>query len=328
MKQILHQLFEHQTLSRTEARDILLRIAGDDYNDSEIASFLTVFRMRPISVEELQGFQEALLQLSNPFDLQGVTAIDVVGTGGDGKNTFNISTISCFVLAGAGYIVCKHGNYGVSSGCGSSNVLEALGYEFSADSAILHGQLEKAGICFLHAPLFHPAMKRVAPVRRALGVKTFFNMLGPLVNPAQPDYQLFGVYSPELARLYQYVLQARDKQFGVVYALDGYDEVSLTGPAQFRTKNGDSLLDAADFGLPKIEAEALHGGNTVEEAKAIFTRVLDGSATDAQKSVILANAGLAIYSMGAGKSLIDCVEEARESLDSGKALKTLKKLLA
>ncbi|MCB0704616.1 MAG: anthranilate phosphoribosyltransferase [Saprospiraceae bacterium] len=327
MKQLLNQLFEHQNLDRESAKEALLQIGKGDFNEAEIASFLTVFRMRAISVEEIRGFQDALLELCLPFDLQGRTAIDIVGTGGDNKNTFNISTLSAFVVAGAGYLVCKHGNYGVSSSCGSSDVLEKLGYRFSNASDTLHRQLDKAGICFLHAPHFHPAMKRVASIRKQLGVKTFFNMLGPLVNPAQPRYQLFGVYSPELARLYQYVLQANEKEFGVVYALDGYDEVSLTGLFQFRTNVGEVLLEPKDLGMESIQADQLHGGSSVEEAASIFRNILENKGTPAQESVVIANAGLAIHSMDLSKSYADCLEEARESLRSGKALGVLEGLV-
>jgi anthranilate phosphoribosyltransferase len=327
MKEILTRLYEHRHLSREEARDILIRIGNDQYNQAQLASFLTVYLMRAISVEELQGFREALLELCRPVDLDGRPAIDIVGTGGDGKNTFNISTLSAFVIAGAGYPVCKHGNYSVSSNCGSSNVLEALGYTFSPDSDELKRQLDEAGICFLHAPLFHPAMKFVAPVRRQLGVKTFFNMLGPLVNPAQPQYQLFGVFNQQLGRLYQYILQDAKKDFSVVYALDGYDEVSLTGPFKRYTPRSEELLEAEDMGLGRYAPEALYGGDTVPEAADIFKRILQGEGTPAQENVVIANAGLAIHTIKPETTLEDCIAEAKESLQSRKALQTLQRLV-
>jgi anthranilate phosphoribosyltransferase len=328
MKHILQHLFDHQRLDRSEARQILIDISHDQYSPEQIASFLTVFLMRPISVEELQGFREALLELCRPIDLKGIPAIDIVGTGGDGKNTFNISTLAAFVIAGAGYPVLKHGNYSVSSHCGSSNVLEALGYTFQREEDALLQQLENSGIAFLHAPLFHPAMKTVAPIRRSLGVKTFFNILGPLVNPAQPPYQVFGVFDRSLARLYQYVLQDLDKDFTVVYALDGYDEVSLTGPVQLNTSRGAQRIDPIDFGLPVYDPSALFGGNDVPEAAAIFLNVLENEGTSAQRDVVIANAALGIQTIAPDRSLIDCVAEARESLNSGKALQVLRSLIA
>ena len=324
MKQILSNLYGHQKLSREEARDILVKIGREEYNEAQIASFITVYLMRAITVEELQGFREALLELCIPIDLEGRTTIDIVGTGGDGKNTFNISTLAAFVVAGAGYQVTKHGNNGVSSICGSSNVLKHLGYTFTNDQDELLRQLDTAGICFLHAPLFHPAMKAVAPIRRNLGVKTFFNMLGPLVNPAQPDYQLFGVYNLELARLYQYILQRSDKKFAIVHALDGYDEVSLTSPFKLRTHQSDQLLEAKDLGLPAYQQKDLFGGDTIEEAAGVFQAVLENRSTQAQQDVVVANAALAIHCMQPNHSIEDCLEEARESILSGKAHKALR----
>lgn len=323
MKSILTSLYQHQRLSRAEAREILINIGTEQYNPAQIASFLTVYMMRAITVDELQGFREALLELCRPIDFGGKPTIDIVGTGGDGKNTFNISTLSAFVIAGAGYPVTKHGNYSVSSKCGSSNVLEALGYTFTNDSDVLRRQLDRAGICFLHAPLFHPAMKTVAPIRRSLGVKTFFNMLGPLVNPAQPDYQLFGVFNQELGRIYQYILQQSDKQFAVVYALDGYDEISLTGGHSLRTHAGEEILYPRDLGFSQLDPAALYGGDTVEEAAKIFLSVLQNEGTEAQKAVVIANAGTAIHCMRGDRPISDCIAEARASLESGSALQVL-----
>ena len=327
MKQLLTNLFEHRKLSRETARQILIDISEARYNDAQIASFITVYLMRAITVDELQGFRDALLELCLPVDLEGRETVDMVGTGGDGKNTFNITTASAFLVAGAGYQVTKHGNYGVSSFCGSSNVLEKLGYRFTNDAEVLKRQLDRANICFFHAPLFHPAMKTVAPVRRSLGVKTFFNMLGPLVNPAQPKYQLFGVFNLQLARLYQYLLQQSEKSFAVVFALDGYDEVSLTGPFQWRTRQGEAILEPADLGLAEYQADELSGGHSITDAAAIFLGLLQGKGTPAQKDVVVANAGATIRAMYPDRSWENCLAEARESLDSGRALRCLQNLL-
>jgi anthranilate phosphoribosyltransferase len=327
MKKILARLFEHQTLSRAEAREILTGIATEAYNPVQVASFVTVFQMRAITLEELQGFQDALLELAVPFDLKGQQTIDIVGTGGDGKNTFNISTTAAVVIAGAGYKVTKHGSYGVSSSVGSSDVLISLGYEFTNETDQLLRQLDIANICFLHAPLFHPALKAVVPVRRQMGMKTFFNMLGPLVNPAQPSHQLYGTFSQELSRLYHYVMQASGKAYNIVYALDGYDEISLTGAAKVRGSEGEELLYAKDFGFEQINQTELYGGETAEEAKAIFLSVLENTATAAQKNAVCANAGLAIHTIWPEKSLLDCVEEAKESIASGAAKRVLMKII-
>src|SRR5210317_386114 len=229
MKAILNRLIQHQQLSKEEARQMIINIAEGQYNTSQIASFLTVYMIRSISLEELEGFREALLELCIAIDLSEFNAIDLCGTGGDNKDTFNISTLSAFVTAGAGVNVTKHGNYGVSSSCGSSNVLEYLGIKFSNNFDFLRKSIEKCGICILHAPLFHPAMKHVAPIRKELGLKTFFNILGPLVNPSFPKNQIVGVYSLELARLYSYLFQKTKKNYAIIHSLDGYDEISLTG---------------------------------------------------------------------------------------------------
>lgn len=327
MKLILEKLFVHEQLSREEAKAILIGIAEEVYNPAQVASFVTVFQMRAIAIQELQGFRDALLELAVPFDVEGQTTIDIVGTGGDGKNTFNISTCSCLVVAGAGYKVTKHGSYGVSSAVGSSNVLMALGYEFTNDTATLRRQLDKANICFLHAPLFHPAMKAMVPIRKQLGMKTFFNMLGPLVNPVQPTHQLYGTFSMELSRLYHYVMQESGREYSIVYALDGYDEISLTSAAKVRSSRGEQLLTAADFGAKPLVQSQLHGGETPEEAKTIFLAVLNDEASAAQKAVVCANAGLAIHTLHPEKSLLDCVAEAQESIESGRALAQLYKVI-
>ena len=323
----LKKLFDYQTLSHDEAYDILSRITAEVYNKSEVVAFLSVFMMRPVTVEELSGFRDALAELCRPVDLSGFDTIDLCGTGGDGKNTFNISTLASFVVAGAGISVAKHGNYGVSSGCGSSNVMESLGYKFTTDNDLLRRQLEHAGICFLHAPLFHPAMKAVAPIRRELGIKTFFNMLGPLVNPSNPGSQLVGVYDLELARLYQYMYQQGSKRFSIIHSIDGYDEISLTGPFKMITQKGERLMSPSDLNLPATTPEAIAGGHKVEEAARIFTQVISGSGTEAQNNVVIANAGMAIHCFYPEKDLLTCLDMARESLLSGKAEAGLKKLL-
>ena len=328
MKQVLSKLFDHKKLSKAEAKDILINISAGKYNEAQIAAFITVYLMRPIAVDELQGFREALLELCVPVDLEGVDTIDVCGTGGDGKNTFNISTLSAFVLAGAGYKVSKHGNVGVSSNSGSSDVLQHLGYTFSNDVDKLKRQLDKANICYLHAPLFHPALKTVGPIRKQLSVKTFFNMLGPLVNPAQPKYQLTGVFSLELARLYQYIFQQMpDKKYAIIHALDGYDEVSLTGDFKLKMNNKEEIISPQNIGYQSLTPESLFGGDTVEEAGVIFMNILRGSGTAAQKDAVAVNAGVAIHCIKPETSLIDCIAEADEALGNGKALKSFEKLI-
>ena len=325
MKAILNRLIQHQQLSKEEARQMIINIADGQYNTSQIASFLTVYMMRSISLEELEGFRSALLELCIAIDLSEFDTIDLCGTGGDGKDTFNISTLSSFVTAGAGVKVTKHGNYGVSSGCGSSNVLEALGVKFSNDPDFLKRCVDQAGICILHAPLFHPAMKNVAPVRRELGVKTFFNILGPLVNPAFPKNQLTGVFNLELARLYHYLFQKTDTNFTILYALDGYDEISLTGPTKAFSKNSEGILTPQDFGVLPLEASQIAGGDNVESSAKIFMDVIQNKGTQAQQEVVCANAGMAI-STALDLSPIDGFEKAKESLLSGKAFEALTQL--
>lgn len=326
MKDILNRLIEHKTLDRATAREVLLKLTQGQYNSSQIAAFITVYLMRNITVDELMGFREAMLEQCLAVDLSAYDTMDLCGTGGDGKDTFNISTLSAFIVAGAGQGVAKHGNYGVSSACGSSNLLQYFGYQFTEDKAVLAQSLEEANICFLHAPLFHPAMKNVGPIRRELGVKTFFNMLGPMVNPANPKKQLVGVFSLELARLYAYLYQNTDKQYAIVHALDGYDEVSLTSPVKVYSSGGEQLLQPQDFQLPELQEEQLFGGGTIEEAANIFERVLKGVGTQAQEAAVLANAGMALQ-VARGYSLTDGVEDARRSLRSGKALQTFRTLV-
>ncbi len=328
MKQILNYLFEHKKLSRNQAKEVLVNISKGGYNEAQVSSFLTVFMMRSITEHELLGFRDALLELCLSVDLEGMETIDLCGTGGDGKNTFNISTLSSFIVAGAGYKVTKHGNYGVSSKCGSSDLLETLGYSFTNDVDKLKQQLDRSNICFLHAPLFHPAMKAVGPIRKALGVKTFFNMLGPLVNPARPIVQITGVFNLELARMYTYIFQQQpDKKFAVIYALDGYDEISLTGNFKIKSNFSDATLSPMDLGLSMLDPKEIHGGATKDDAAAIFMNVIKGAGTKAQQEVVYANAGAAIHIFTPSISLPDAVEKAKETVLNGNALKSLRTLI-
>ncbi len=327
MKQILQYLFNHQTLTKVEAKSILLEISQGKFNESEVTAFITVFLMRSITLDELMGFREALLQLATPIHLGDTDGIDIVGTGGDGKDTFNISTLASFIVAGAGQTVVKQGNYGASSISGSSNVLEHLGYRFKDSAEGLKSDLEKANICFLHAPLFHPALKSVAPLRRQLGLKTFFNLLGPLVNPARPRYRLIGVANLEIARLYQYLLQKENASFTLVHALDGYDEISLTGDTKIITEQGEKVYSAKELGSEPLAPESLSGGKTKEEAALIFRTILEGNGTPEQNAAVLANAAMALVSTHKFGNYSDCFELAKESLESGKALEKLHSLV-
>lgn len=327
MKQILYKLFEHQYLGRSEARDILQNIAQGKYSDAQIASLITVFLMRNISVEELCGFRDALLDMRIPVDLNEFSPIDIVGTGGDGKNTFNISTASCFVLAGAGYPVVKHGNYGATSVSGASNVMEQHGVKFTNDNDKLRRCMEQCNMAYLHAPLFNSAMKAVAPVRKALGVRTFFNMLGPLVNPVFPKYQLLGVYNLPLLRLYSYTYQQSDTQFAVVHSLDGYDEISLTTEFKVATSGNEKIYTPESLGFSRYQEADLYGGDTPEDAAKIFNNVLKNKATSAQRDVVIANSAFAIQVIESQKSIFECIDMAKESLESGKALQVLNKFV-
>jgi anthranilate phosphoribosyltransferase len=327
MKQILNHLFEHKTFSREQSKGILINIAQGKYNNSQMAAFMTAYCMRSITVDELEGFRDAMLELCLPIDLQTGELIDLCGTGGDGKDTFNISTLASFVVAGAGYKVAKHGNYGVSSGCGSSNVMEYLGYQFTNDADKLKRGIDKANICFLHAPLFHPAMKTVAPIRRELGVKTFFNMLGPLVNPAKPENQLVGVFNLELARVYAYLYQKSATKYTIVNALEGYDEVSLTCDFKTFSAEGEKINSVEALGFEKLNPSEIAGGDTVSASAAIFSSVLNGDGTNAQNNVVLSNAALAIRTINPEKTFADCFYEAEEALLSKKALNSFNLLL-
>ncbi|TYP97933.1 anthranilate phosphoribosyltransferase [Tenacibaculum adriaticum] len=327
MKDILNELYQHKRLSQEQAKEILMSIAREKYNEAHLASFLTVFMMRPITVDELSGFREALKELAIKVDLSDYNTIDIVGTGGDGKDTFNISTLTSIVVAGTGQKVAKHGNYSVSSKSGSSDMLESFGYEFTNDEATLKSQLEKANICFLHAPKFHPAMKAVGPTRKELKLKTFFNMLGPLVNPSSPQNQLLGTYNLEVARLYNYILQEENSNYGIVHALDGYDEISLTGGFKLFSKNGEQLITPQDLGQKTLLQSDIYGGNSVEEAAKIFQTILNGEGTQAQNNVVLTNAAFALTIIDEKKSFEDAFDEAKSSLLGLKAKECLQKLI-
>ena len=325
MKETLNKLINHDILSKDDAKKILVNIAKGEYNTSQIAAFLTVYMMRSITIEELEGFRDALLELCLAVDLSEYNPIDLCGTGGDGKDTFNISTLASFVTAGADVKVTKHGNYGVSSKCGSSNVMEFLGIKFSNEADFLKKSIDEAGICVLHAPLFHPAMKNVAPIRRELGVKTFFNMLGPMVNPAFPKNQMVGVFNLELARMYGYLYQNTDKNFTVLHALDGYDEISLTGSTKTISNDTEGMLKPEDFGVDAIKQSQIVGGEGIAESAQIFMDILQGKGTEAQNNVVCANAGIAIATVK-NLSPKEGFDQAKESLLNGNGLKALKKL--
>ena len=326
MKAILNELIEHRSLTKETARKVLVDLTSGKFNPSQTTAFMTVYMMRSITVDELQGFRDAMLELCLRVDFDQ-PVMDVCGTGGDGKNTFNLSTLSSFVVAASGQPVAKHGNYGVSSACGSSNVMEYFGYKFTNDISALKKSLDRANICFMHAPLFHPAMKNVAPIRKDLGVKTFFNMLGPMVNPAFPSRQLVGVFSLELARQYGYLYQNTEKEFLILHSVDGFDEVSLTGPLKIFYNGGEKMITPGDMDLPQLSYDAIRGGQTVEESAKIFMTVLEGKATDSQNHAVIANAGMALYAANQKDGLKHAVGRAREALVSGKALATFKKLM-
>ncbi len=326
MKDILNRLFKYKSLTKEESKEVLVKLAKGEFNNSQMAAFLTVYLMRSITVEELEGFREAMLELCIPVEIEEYEAIDLCGTGGDGKDTFNVSTLASFVVAGAGQNVAKHGNNGVSSICGSSNLLNHFGYKFTCDIDQIKRSLDESGICFLHAPLFHPAMKNVAPIRKELGVKTFFNMLGPMVNPSFPKRQLVGVFSLELARLYGYLYQKTDCRFSILHSFDGYDEISLTSRFKVISHEGEKVLDGREYGLSNHRPEELYGGATIEKSAKIFENVLKGKGTQAQNEVVIANAGMAI-SCGKKTSFEEGIDQAWNSLKSGKALQKFKLMI-
>lgn len=326
MNVLLKELVQGKKLSFEEAKWALLNIGRGNSNNSFIASFLTVFMMREIEGPELEGFRAAMLELCNPIDLGAVQTIDMCGTGGDGKNTFNVSTTSSFVVAAAGIKVAKHGNYGVSSGVGSSNVIEHLGYTFKGDEATLKSEIEQVGITFFHAPLFHPAMRFVGPVRKELGLKTFFNMIGPLVNPSKPTFQLTGVYDPSILPLYDHVLKNNLERYAILHSVDVYDEISLTSDFHLYSHNGIEKLSPADLGLSTLNPKDIGGGDTVEYAAEVLLNVLSGKGTKAQHEVVAANAGVAI-SVARDVSVQQGVEESLDIINEGKGIEVLDKLI-
>ncbi|HLV41070.1 MAG TPA: anthranilate phosphoribosyltransferase [Brumimicrobium sp.] len=328
MKQILNKLFRQQYLTENEAKGILGDISEGKYNPYEISAFLTVFKMRNITVDELKGFRNCLQERCIPIDLDEFDAVDLCGTGGDGKDTFNVSTLASFIVAGAGYNVAKHGNYGVSSTCGSSNVMEYLGYQFTNDQDQLKRQIDKSGICFLHAPLFHPAMKEVAPIRKNIGVPTFFNMLGPMVNPSFPKKQLVGVFSLQLQRYYKYIYEQENVEYRIVHSLDGYDEISLTGPAKIVTPEREIMLYPKSVYEHKINPEEIKGGEDVQSSARLFMQILEGKGTAAQNAVVTANAAMAIQCYHKDQNFSTALEIAKASLESKAAHQSFKTLLS
>lgn len=328
MKQILYRLFEHQYLGREEAHKILEEIAAGKYSDTQVAALITVFLMRSISVEELSGFRDALMEMRLNVDLSEYSPVDIVGTGGDGKNTFNISTAACFVVAGAGYPVVKHGNYGATSISGASNVMEMHGVKFTSDREQLARSVGECGVAYLHAPLFNPALKAVAPVRKSLAVRSFFNLLGPLVNPANPTCQLLGVYNLPLLRLYSYTYQLSGVRFGVVHSMDGYDEISLTSEFKVTTDESEKVYSPEMLGMERCHEEELYGGDSVEEASRIFDDVLHVKASRAKLNCVIANAAFAIRVINPQKSIEQCLDEARNSLFGMRALEVFNKFLS
>lgn len=327
MKNILQKLIEHQYLTKNEARMVLQNIACGNYNDTQVASLMTIFLMRSISVEEILGFQEALLDMRVQIDLNEYHPIDIVGTGGDGKNTFNISTAACFVVAGAGFPVVKHGNYGSTSVSGASNVIEEHGVKFTANIDKLHRSMSQCNIAYLHAPLFSPALKAVAPIRKSLGIRTFFNMLGPLVNPALPTYQLLGVYNLPLMRLYSYAFQESKREFAVVHSLDGYDEISLTSDFKVVDASGEKIYTPESLGFTRCQESELYGGKTLKEAAQIFDAVLNNRGSNPQINCVIINAAFAIQVMQPNKDIEECIDLAKESLQSGNAFGKFKKFV-
>lgn len=327
MKEILYKLFDYHYLSREEAKEVLFVIVKGDVPDTQVASLITSFLMRSISVDEILGFRDALLDMRVAVDLTDYAALDIVGTGGDGKNTFNISTASCFVVAGAGYNVVKHGNYGATSISGASNVIEQQGVKFTTDSDQLRRSLDECHIAYLHAPLFSPALKAVAPVRKSLGVRSFFNILGPLVNPVQPRHQMLGVYNLAMSRFYSYIFQEEKKKFCIVHSLDGYDEVSLTSQFKVVSNKGEQLFVPEELGFQRVGQEELYGGDTPEQASQIFKNVLHAQGSSAQMNAVMINAAFGIQTIEQDKSIEECIEIARESLYGKKALKALEKFI-
>ena len=324
MKHLLNKIIEGEAFSYDEAYDFIMAIEQESIGQEVIAGILVGIQLRGINLEELKGFRSALLELCNPLKLDSSNAIDLCGTGGDGKDTFNISTTTSLVLAGMGYKVIKHGNYGVSSICGSSNVLEALGFNFTADNKFLEQSLEKNNICFLHAPLFHPTMKKAAPVRKNLGIRTIFNCLGPLVNPAQPNFQLTGTYSLEMSKFYQHILKENRNDYRVVYGMDGYDEITLTNATRVLGKHVDFTIDNVDFNTSRIKPEDLFAGKSIKDAANIIIQILNGKGTTSQNDVIAANAAVALQMFEPKHTIQESFNETVNFLKSGSAAQILK----
>ena len=328
MKDILNRMLNHEELSRQEMKDILIGITQSEFPNEQITALLTALQMRGVTVDELLGFRDGILETGVPVPLDCERYIDVVGTGGDRKNTFNISTTSCFVIAGAGYKVAKHGNYAATSTSGASNVIQHHGIQFTDDIDRLNRSLNECGIVYLHAQLFARAMKFVGPIRKALQFPTVFNLLGPLVNPSQPSCQLLGVANLDQMRLYNNVYQKIGIDYGIVNSIDGYDEISLTGPFKVTTKQYERIFKPGDLGFDIIKPEELVAGATEDEAARIFDSVLENRCLPGQKEVVLANAAFGIQVLERGeKSIEECVEIARESIESGSALRTFRKFV-
>ncbi|MCI6839698.1 MAG: anthranilate phosphoribosyltransferase [Prevotella sp.] len=328
MKDILNRMLNHEELTREETRDILLGITRSEYPNEQIAALLTALQMRGITVDELLGFRDGILESGIHAQLDCDRYIDVVGTGGDRKNTFNISTTSCFVIAGAGYKVAKHGNYAATSKSGASNVIEQHGIKFTNDIDRLNRSINECGIVYLHAQLFAKAMKFVGPVRNALQFPTCFNLLGPLVNPSSPQCQMLGVANLDQMRLYNNVYQKIGIDYAIVNSIDGYDEISLTGDFKVTTNDYERVFKPSDLGLRTARPEELQAGATEEDAARIFDNVLADKALPAQKDIVIANAAFGIQVFERGKKSIDeCVAIARESIESGKALATFRKFV-
>ena len=327
MKQILNKLFEHQSLTRSEATEVMTNIAAGKYNEAQISAFVSVFIMRSIELNEIIGFRDALLDMAIEADLSEFDSIDIVGTGGDGKNTFNISTASCFAVAGAGYKVAKHGNYGATSVSGASNVLEHYGAKFTTDMDVVKKAIDQSGFAYLHAPLCNPAMKNVAGVRKNLGVRTFFNVLGPLISPVRPNYQCLGVYDLKMMRLYNYIYQSLGINYTIVHSLDGYDEISLTSTCKVSNNKGENVYSPEDLGFRQIAQKELWGGETVADASKIFLNVLNNKATDAQRNAVVINSAFTIQTICPEKTIDECKSEALQSLERGKAKKAFEKFI-
>ena len=329
MKDILNRMLNHEELTREETKNIILGITKSEFPEEQITALLTGLQMRGVTVEELLGFRDGILETGVPAILDCDRYIDVVGTGGDRKNTFNISTTSCFVIAGAGYKVAKHGNFAATSVSGASNVIKNHGVEFTDDLDKLNRSMDEANIVYLHAQLFAKAMKFVGPIRKALQFPTVFNLLGPLVNPSQPKCQLLGVANLDQMRLYNQVYQKIGIDYAIVNSIDGYDEISLTGDFKVSTNDYEKIFSPSDLGFKIAQPDELRGGATEQEAKEIFDAVLENRALEAQKNIVLANAAFGIQVMENGKKNIEeCIGIARESIDSGAALSTFKKFVA